>query len=279
VNGLWGQQGFSFEKPYLDVLAEHHGAGLRTLDIASDPEGVRAALNAWVNGETAGLVPELFPSRSITPDTRLLLVNTLYFKGAWKLPFKVENTRAAPFQSLGGGTGSVEMMNTTAKLPFMAGDGFQAVALPYVGDALRMLVIVPDAGRFEEVEQRLSLDFLDTVRAQLKPGERRLGLPRFQVALGFSALAPLQSMGLRTLFTDGADLSGISQTGRLTVSSVFHRAVIIVDELGSEAAAATGVGVGVTSLPPETLVDRPFLFAIEDEETRSVLFLGRFVQP
>jgi serpin B len=142
-----------------------------------------------------------------------------------------------------------------------------------------MLLIVPDAGRFEEVEARLSAPFLDTVRQELKNSELVLQLPKFQVEMDIPLPEAMSALGMTDVFTERADLSGISTQEHLLITSAQHKAFVAVDERGTEAAAATGIGVGTVSLPPTFAVNRPFLFLIEDVETKSVLFLGRLMKP
>jgi serpin B len=171
------------------------------------------------------------------------------------------------------------MMHVSAGLPSMKGAGFDAVALPYVGRAFRMLVIVPEDGRFAEIESRLSAQFLDGIRAALQSRYIDLGFPRFEVKQEVPLIESLSALGMEDLFTDRADLSGVTRQQALKVTAAQHQAFVSVDEEGTEAAAATAVVAGPVSLPEPFVVDRPFLFLIEDVETRSVLFLGRILKP
>jgi serpin B len=279
VNATWGQRGFTFEPAYLDVLAEQYGAGMRTADFQREAETLREQINAWVEGQTQERIKDLLPERSVTGDTRLVLVNALYFKGAWAAPFEPSLTRSANFNLLGGDDKEVQMMERQLTLPRMRGDGFHALALPYVGSSFRMLLIVPDEGSFEEIDARLSAHFLDTVRQDLKNNEVVLKLPRFQVETDIPLPDVMSALGMTDAFSERADLSGISTQEHLMITGAQHKAFIAVDEKGTEAAAATGIGVGTVSLPPTFAVDRPFLFVIEDMETKSVLFLGRLMEP
>lgn len=163
--------------------------------------------------------------------------------------------------------------------PRMRGDGFDAVALSYVGRAFRMLVIVPHEGRFAELEARLSADFLDGVRVGLKDSYTDLGFPRFEVKQEFPLVEPLRALGMVEAFSDGADFSGLTRQTALKLTHAQHQAFVSVNEQGTEAAAATAVVAGPVSLPEPFVVDRPFLFLIEDVETKGVLFLGRVVSP
>ncbi|OJH41470.1 serpin family protein [Cystobacter ferrugineus] len=278
VNAAWGQKGLAFESPFLDVLAQHYGTGMYAVDFTTKAESIREDVNAWVEKQTMGRIQDLLSEGMVTVDTRLLLANALYFKGEWQESF--ENTRDAPFHTLNGGTRQVPMMRGLSKVSFLDGEDFDAVAIPYKGQAFRMLVIVPDAGRFAEVESRLSADFLDSVRAGLRSSPISLGLPRFKVTQATRLDEALKALGMVDAFSEDADLSGVSQQEELLISAAQHQAFIAVDEKGTEAAAATAVVIIEESAPPPPyLVDRPFLFLIEDVETKSVLFLGRLVNP
>lgn len=279
VNALWSQKGYPFEADYLDVLAEHHGAGLRSVDIAADPDGVRRSINDWVSGQTGERIQDLIPEGEVRADTRLVLANALYFKGAWRAPFMPQGTRPETFHGPGGATDTVPLMSTSWGFPVAKGDGYDAIALPYVGRAFRMLIVVPDANRFQDVEQRLSATFLDTVRASLRDQHVMLRLPRFEVKQSLSVVEALRTLGMVDAFSAQADLSGITRQERLMLSGAQHQTFVSVDERGTEAAAATAIEGVPVSLPPEFRVDRPFFFVIEEVATKSVLFLGRIVKP
>ncbi len=279
VNSTWGQKGYAFEQPFLDVLAQQYGAGLRAVDFAYDPDDVRARINAWVAGQTNDRIQDLLPEGSVEGDSRLVLTNAVYFKGSWASPFSPGLTRSEPFFLRGGGTKQVQMMHSHTVVPYMRGDGFEALAIKYVGQAFRMLLIVPDEGRLAEVESQLSAEFLDGIRAELANKHVTLGLPKFQTETAFSLAEPLQKFGMVDAFSNAANFSGITQQERLMITSAFHKAFVAVDEKGTEAAAATGIVAGPVTIPPELTVNRPFLFLIEDVETKTVLFLGRIVKP
>jgi len=209
-----------------------------------------------------------------------MLVNALYFKGLWALPFDPELTSDRPFHLADGTARSIPMMRQNRPVDTMRGDGFQALALPYKGGALRMLVVLPDAGRFGEIEARLSGGFLDTVRRGLKNESRILMLPKFQLEQELDLTEVLPAMGMIDAFNpDTANFSGINPQEQLVIGAARHKAFIGTTELGTEAAAATGIGIELVSAPPLLALDRPFLFFIEDQETKAVLFLGRLMNP
>ncbi|MDY7228386.1 serpin family protein [Hyalangium rubrum] len=279
VNATWAQKGYTLEPAFLDVLAQHYGAGIRGVDFQREPESIRSQINDWVEAHTNDRIQELLPEGSVKSDTRLALVNALYFKGAWSSTFPTQLTQSGAFHLLGGEQQQVQMMHRSDSTPRKRGDGFNALALPYVGKAFRMLLIVPDAGRFEEIEGRLSASFLDSVRAEMQSEYLALGIPKFKLEGEVPLTGALQTLGMVDAFGSEADLSGITTQERLAITSARHKAFISVDETGTEAAAATGITIGPVSQPESIIVNRPFLFLIEDVETKTVLFLGRVVKP
>lgn len=279
VNASWGQEGLTFDPAYLDVLASYYGTGMHMVDFKNESSAIRSQINEWVEGQTNRRIQDLVPPDAVTADTRLLLVNALYFKSGWKFPFDDKRTQSAPFQLMEGGDQPVSMMRGDATLLHTQGDGFDAVGIPYAGGEFRMLVIVPSSGRFTEIESRLSAAFLNEVRGSLEPRLMSLGLPKFQFDQAFSLSQVLKDLGMVAPFGNDADLSGVTSAARLRISHVEHKAFMAVNEWGTEAAAATAVGAVDVSLPEPFIVDRPFLFLIEDIQTRAVLFMGRVVKP
>jgi serine protease inhibitor len=277
VNATWGQKGFAFQPGFLDVLALHYGTGMHVVDFPADPSGIREDINAWVWEQTEERIENLLPETAVTPLTRLILVNALHFKGAWASPFQEKGTRDAPFHTLEGATRQVPMMRG-GSARHMKGAGFEALALDYVGRGFRMLIVLPDSGRFEEIESRLSADFLGSIRGALVSRALDVHLPRFEVETSAPLIPKLRELGIRDLF-EHADLSGMTSAESLVISSIEHKAFVSVNEKGTEAAAATAVVAGPPSIPAPFLVDRPFLFLIEHVPTRNVLFLGRYMTP
>ena len=281
VNGAFGRKDEVFQPAFLDTLATHYGAGMFAADFAGAPEQQRLAINDWVEENTNERIVDLLPSNSIDESVALVLVNTIYFKGSWLDEFDPANTRDEVFHSAGGDV-TVAMMNGHAE-QYAEGDGYQALELPYIAPAVRMLFILPQAGRFEEIESGLDRAFFDQVRADVSRWSVTLKVPKFSFETSFGLTSALQAMGVQQLFQPGvADLSGIAGgPGDLYVSDTFHSTFVAVDEQGTEAAAATAVVTSGTSAPPpaDFFLDRPFLFAIVDDPTGQVLFVGRVMQP
>lgn len=285
ANSAWGQEEFDFEATFLDIVDSFYGGGFETVDYASDPDAARQDINEWVATETEDRIDELLPEGALDTLTRLVLVNAVYFLANWKRPFAEEQTETATFTALDGSEHDVQMMSRSdTRVPYAEHDGAQAVELPYVGDEVAMLVIVPPANEFERYENELDAETLSALVSELDSQRGAVKLPRFAFESGYELGEPLQALGMEDAFDQrAANFEGIT-TARddLHIDQVYHDTFVSVDEEGTEAAAATGVVMGVTSAPAdpfEFVADRPFLFAVRDRPTGAVLFLGRAVDP
>ena len=284
VNSLWGQEGFAFVSEYLDLLARNYGAGIRLVDFRQAAEEARVAINDWVASETNHRITDLIPQGAIDELTRLVLVNAVYLDATWAHPFDPEATFEAPFFRLDGSEVSVDTMHAyQLGAQYASGDGWEAIDLPYTGDELSMVIVVPESGRFAEIEALLASGLLDEVRGGFGPATVDLSLPKFEMRNQLSLVGALRSLGIEQAFdTELADFTGISAEEQLYITDVIHEAFISVDEAGTEAAAATAVIIGTTSAPIDVIaldIDRPFLFFLQDRSTGAILFLGRVVDP
>ena len=282
ANSAWGQEGFPFERAYLETLAGQYGAGLRSVDFGQ-PAEASDEINAWIEDETEDRIKDLVPPDFLSPDTRLVLANAVYFKASWLSSFEESNTRDGTFTLLDSSEVTVPLMRQTSYLPYAEGDGYQAARLPYKGDAADMLVVLPEEGRFEEIEDRFGTGLLDEVDRNTSPDEFvELTMPRFDFETDLDLVPLLLSMGMTAPFDGGAaDFGGITKEEGLFVGEALHRANITVDEKGTEAAAATVLAMPVSGGSPSVrmTINRPFLFAITERETGTVLFLGRVADP
>ncbi len=281
ANSAWGQEGFRFEQEYLETLAEHYGAGLNSVDFGQ-PDAASEEINTWIEDETEDRIKDLIPPNVISPSTRLVLANAVYFKASWQSSFVESRTKDGPFTLLDGSEVAAPLMRQSSYLPYSEGDGYQAVRLPYKGDAADMLVILPEEGRFEEIEDRLDASLLDEVDANMRPDEFvKLTMPRFDFETDLDLPGSFDSMGMTAPFSGAADFGGITKEAGLFIGDALHRANITVDEKGTEAAAATMLDFPVSEPPPpvEMTLNRPFLFVIEERETGSLLFMGRVTDP
>jgi len=280
VNATWGQLGYAFRDTYLDILALHYGAGLRLLDFEENPDGSRQTINEWVSKETHDKIADLLPPNSIDAATRLVLTNAVYFNAPWLFPFDPEQTRTGTFYPLAGSAVPVSMMQQESSVNYATWTGGQAIELPYNGNTLSMVLLVPDQGTFEDFEAGLDAAQYESILPAFESRTVTLKLPRFEANYEGSLVDPLVALGMTDAFIGGvADFSGIDGTHDLCISDVVHKAWISVDEAGTEAAAATAVimplgGAGELVI---LTVDRPFLFVIRDIPTDTILFLGRVV--
>ncbi|MBN2083744.1 MAG: serpin family protein [Anaerolineales bacterium] len=283
ANSLWGQAGFAFEQDFLDTLAANYAAGMRLVDYEQDAEAARQKINEWVSQSTNQKIKDIIPQGALDALTRLVLANAVYFKAAWLHSFEPDSTHPGSFRLLDGTAVDVPMMHEQASLSTTTGDGYRAIELPYAGWQLSMLILLPDEGEFGDVEARLNAEFLEGTLAAMKWGQVVLTLPKYKYEWSLSMADGLEALGMRDAFDpQAADLSGMDGRRDLYVTDVLHKAFVAVDEAGTEAAAATTVIVGATSMPADPIefkIDRPFFFLIRDNPTGTILFMGRVMNP
>jgi serpin B len=284
ANSVWGQKGAAFEAPFLDTLAVSYGAGVNVVDFAKDTEDARLAINGWVSDKTETRIPELLSQGSVDPATRLILVNAVYFNAAWATKFTQGATAPAAFTKLDASVAQVPTMHAEVSTGYVKDPAFEAVELPYDGGDTSMLVIAPTAGTFTSFESSLTGAKVLDVMAGLQPHSVQLSFPKAKLTGAYELNEPLESLGMKTAFSDLADFSGISAAETLKVSAVIHQTFLDVDEDGTEAAAATAVSFEDTAAAiPETPVvmnvDRPYLLAIVDRQTKTLVFVGRILDP
>lgn len=282
ANALWGQAGFSFDQAFLDTLSANYAAGLRLVDF-SKPEEARALINTWVAAQTNDKIRDLIPAGVLDEMTRLVLTNAVYFKGAWRSQFDTQATRNEPFYNADGVATDVAMMHQYLTTGAIQNGNLTAIRLPYENGDCAMIILMPTQGSLTEFETGLSVQSLTDVMSQLNSSSAsvNLGLPKFTFDASFSLSDMLKSLGMPNAFDPTlADFSGMTAADKLFIQDVLHKAYVDVNEEGTEAAAATAVIVGTTSMPSEVLeitFDHPFVFAIECQGT--LLFLGRVAQP
>jgi serpin B len=282
VNAIWGQKDYKFLGSFLDTLAENYGAGLRILDFIRAPEESRITINDWVSEQTEGKIKDLIPQGMIDELTRLVLTNAIYFNAAWAVPFNENATSDGVFHLLSGDEVTVPMMRQTESLGYTEGDNYQAVELPYDGNELSMVILLPQSGEFDTFEGSLDSAKLNGILDELGYRQVDLTMPKFEFESSFDLKGTLAEMGMPVAFSPGADFSGMTGNRELSITDVVHKAFVSVDEAGTEAAAATAVIVGLTAVPetPVTVnVDRPFVFLIRDIETGALIFVGRVLNP
>lgn len=283
ANSVWAEQTFTFLPDFLDTLSVNYGAGIQLMDFINSPDPSRKIINQWVSDETKDKINNLLPENSITSDTKMVLVNAIYFKADWLSPFDANDTYDSSFKLLDGSEVTVPMMGQQLYIPYFVGDGYAVAELPYAGESAVMTLLVPDEGRFEEIEAQVDGAMFNEALANLAPADVTLRMPKFEFESPFNLSDALIAMGMPLAFDENrADFSGMTDQQDLYIGNVIHKAFVAVDEKGTEAAAATAVIMeGATAMMPENVltIDRPFLFFIRDVETGQILFIGRVLNP
>ncbi len=283
ANAVWVEQTFSFLQEYLDLIAVNYGAGIHLSDFVNNFEPTRKEINDWVSEKTEEKINDLLPDGSLNADTRMVLVNAIYFKADWLDQFDANDTYDNEFNLLDGSQVTVPMMGQDMYIPYVSGEGYQAVELPYAGNSAAMDIIVPDAGRFEEIESALTSEVFEDMLASMEQTPLIFRMPKFEFESSFSLSDQLSNMGMSAAFDrNAADFSGMTGKKDLFISKVIHKAFVAVDEEGTEAAAATAVVMETAGAAIENLVlvvDRPFIFIIRDLESGQILFIGRVLNP
>ena len=287
ANALWAQQGHPFLPAFLKIGQGDYQASFKLADFKTGAEAVRKEINGWVAKQTRDKIQDILPPRSLDAATRLVLADAIYFKGAWAEPFHKAGTSTQPFHLTASRQADVPLMHHLDTVKYVENDSFQAVELPYVGHELSMLVLLPrKIDGCDQLEGQLSPAFLSGCLKEMKRQKVELFLPRFKMDSGFRLKDTLAKMGVSDAFGPQADFSGMDGTRNLFISAVFHKAWVDVNEEGTEAAAATVVGVAASAMPMRPLApppvfraDHPFIFCICDTRSGSLLFLGRLADP
>lgn len=287
ANRLFGQAGYPFEKPFLNTTAQSYGAPLEMVSFASDPDGSRRRINEWVESQTNNKITKLLPDGSVTSETRLVLTNAIYFNGQWKYKFDSDATHDDAFFGAAGRQSQVRMMSQQQSFRYAVTPSYQMLEMPYAGDDLSMVLILPN-GRdgLAAVENSLTADGMQQSLDALQTRLVNVRLPKFKFDSSFKIGPALADMGMTDAFDpDLADFSGMTTSEQLSIGTALHKAFIDVNEQGTEAVAATAIGMIMTTCacgPPRAesfVADHPFLFAIRDVHSESLLFLGRLTDP
>ncbi len=286
VNDLWVQQGLTPNKAYVDTVQRYYGGQVTTLDFKGSPDPSRLIINKKIAQHTNQLIPELLPKGSIEPITVAVLTNAVYFKGDWKMPFEANSTYEQPFYPLTGKSSDVRMMNMQTDFGYHEDKQVQVVQLPYKGDDLSMLVVLPkskDKAAMQQLVRDLSADKIKEWNNDLVTQEVNISLPKFKLAERYDMKGLLSDMGMPSAFKDKAKFKLFDEPLAIKIDDVYHQAVVIVDEKGTEAAAATAIvavdASAPISQPVEFTADHPFIFMIKDNTTDAILFLGQVNKP
>ncbi|HEX5590740.1 MAG TPA: serpin family protein [Candidatus Limnocylindrales bacterium] len=282
ANALFAQRDMALVSAFLDAMAARYGAGIWTVDFMTDPEAARVAINAWVAEQTEDRIEEILKPGQITAATRLAIANAIYLKAPWFYPFDEDETVGGTFTAMDGSTVQAPFMHlVSTHVSGAKGSGWVAVELPYVGRSLAMTLILPDdLGAFESTFDAAAFG---AITGALQPAQVDLRMPAFDTESRVELSSLLAALGMPTAFDAAADFSGMTTEEKLHIGFVIHQANITVDEAGTEAAAATVVGMdtsgGGPTLEIDLTLDHPFLFVLRDVPTGAIVFMGRVDDP
>jgi len=284
ANAVWGQRGYRFLEGFLEMTRRNYGAGLNEVDFAGATEEARRIINTWVEERTKEKIKELIKPRVLGRETTLVLTNAIYFKGDWASKFEEDNTKPVRFYVNNEKSSEVEMMYQQEEFKYAETDELQLLELPYKGSELSMIVLLPkQVEGLAEVEESLTAEKINVRLGEMHKRKVQVYLPRFKLTWGaFELKDVFKRMGMADAFSPGeADFSGMTGGKELFISNIVHKAFVEVNEEGTEAAAATGVGVALTAIVevPVFRVDHPFVFIIRDNRSGGILFMGRVADP
>jgi serpin B len=282
ANSIWYRQGFPFRQAFFDTTRIYFDATVQGLDFANAPASL-ATINGWVNEKTSGRIPKVLDA--ITPQQVMFLINAIYFKGSWRTKFDPAKTVAAPFYPSSGSAQQAQLMQRLDSVAYAEGTNYQAAELPYGNTAFSLVVLLPKSGTtVETLSALLTPESWQGILAGLQVRKVDFAMPKFTMTYERTLNDDLRALGMVAPFmAGGADFTPMAPapTGHeLFLDFVKQNSLVEVNEAGTEAAAVTVVGVGVTSLPsyPVMRVDRPFLFVLRERHTGTVLFMGKVVR-
>lgn len=282
-NALWVQKDYRLLGGYLSTVEKYYGGKAANLDFAGEPEKSRQTINTFIEQQTADRIKDLIPQGILDAATKLVLTNAIYFKGTWVWEFDKADTREQDFKITPTNTVKTSMMHMDiekAKFNYADVGDLQILELPYKGDEISMLVLLP-TDNLDTIEPNLTTEKLNEWKGEMKEEKLdAISLPKFEFDTKYFMKETLSAMGMPTAFGD-ADFSGINGTRGLFIDQVIHQAFVKVDEEGTEAAGATAVIMKESAAIQRKVfnADRPFVFVIQEKDTGNVLFLGRVVDP
>ena len=280
ANSVWYKESLPAKKSFSETVKEYYGAAFRGVDF-SDKEGAKELINGWVNEKTRGKIPEIIDE--ISDQQYMFLVNAVYFLGKWQFQFQESATKDESFKLSDGSTVQVPMMNQEQDLPYYADEELRAVKLPYGNGSFYMIVALPSGeASVNDLVNNMTSEKWASILENMNEQSIGLFMPRFEVECKYFLNDPLITMGMELPFSEfDADFSNMIDAP-VFISKVNHKTYIKVDEEGTEAAAATSVGMEFTSVNPGPMVfrvDRPFFFAIAEKESGAILFSGKIENP
>jgi serine protease inhibitor len=280
ANSLWANSNASLNPSFMRSMRDFYSSRVTNLDFTKS--GAADKINDWVKDSTRGKIDKIV--EQISPDQVMFLINAIYFKGAWTEPFDKSQTKEHPFKQASGQEKLTPMMSQRGKYKYLETDKFQAISLPYGKDGkVSFYVFLPkdDSGNLKDFYQTLTAENWEKWMSQFRKREGEIRLPRFKMDYEVTLNDALTALGMGEAFSDKANFSGIGKN--LAISTVKHKTFVEVSEEGTEAAAATSVGIVALSAPAELpfsmIVDRPFFTCIRDNQTGSILFMGSIAAP
>ena len=283
-NALWIQQDFPFLQEYISGVGNYYGGKAAMLDFVKETEKSRLTINKFIEEQTNDKIKDLIPAGHLDQTTRLVLTNAIYFKGIWEWEFDKADTRDGIFRITPNNTVETPIMHMNpeeAKFNYAETEDLQILELPYKGDKISMLILLPTEN-LDAIESILTVEKLNEYKSQMKETKLdSISLPKFEFDTKYFMKNTLISLGMPTAFSDNADFSGMTGKKDLYISNVIHQAYVGVDEEGTEAAAATAVVMKLTAMMPTNVfrADHPFIFLIQEKDTGNILFFGRVVDP
>lgn len=285
ANAIWIQEGYQLLQTFEELNQKYYQANMFNLNFRQDPDGSRLKINDWIEDKTKGKIQDLLPSGAVNTLTRLVLTNTIYFKAEWQNTFSPHSTKDQDFWITPEEKIKVQMMSQKERFGYWENDTLQILEMPYIRKDLSMVVFLPQKkDGLPDLESKLNTETLKIWISKLIQQQVNVFFPKFTTTQNIDLKKILNDLGMVDAFTENADFSGIEPKNELYITDALHKAFIDVDELGTEAAAATAVSVDVTSILPPKIIpefraDHPFIYLIKDNQTGSILFMGRLKRP
>jgi serine protease inhibitor len=293
ANSLWMQKDYKFLPSFIESTEQNYKATISYVNYKTETEKARATINSWVEQKTNDRIKDLIPPNVLSPVTRLVLANAIYFKGTWEAKFDTAMTKDMPFWVSAKDSVVVRMMASRDRGPdyfkhkfgYKENSTLQCLEMPYLGREVSMVIVLPKArDGLEEIENKINVLWLDSLVLNLEQEKVHIHFPKFKISQECMLSRVLAAMGMADAFGEKADFSGMTGTRELFISEVIHKAFVDVNEEGTEASAATATAIAygggfAVKKPIFFRADHPFLFFIRDNETGCILFIGRVVNP
>ena len=287
ANSLWAQKDSKFLDSYFNLIKSYYKAELQNVDFVNsdEREKTRLMINKWVENKTNNKIKDIMKPGILDDYSSLVLVNAIYFSGKWAIPFNRENTLRDTFHLTAKKSIETPFMKNTLKLKYFENDKLQSVEIPYMGNKITMIIVLPKIKTgVEELDKSITYISYKQMLDSMKNETVELTMPKFQMTSYFQLEHILKNMGMKISFSENADFSGMTGDSTLSIDRVIHKAFIDISEEGNEIPPSKVVAMGPSASPQNRqaktfLADHPFLFLIKDEETGSILFMGKINKP